>query len=141
MTLTQRTELERKAKAATPGPWWIERHDGKPYEILGMFNGTLPDKVIECRWACATERGERDYAYIAACSPETILSLLSALTEAEGRVEAARNAARTKGTIEVCKMLDCPCKFEYQWADCTAANCPVRAFKTTPREAQPSGEQ
>lgn len=34
---------------------------------------------------------------------------------------------RTPGTVEVCRMLNCACKFEYQWSDCVAANCPIRS--------------
>lgn len=65
------------ASKATPGPWTIARdEDGKPYEMLGMFKGNVPDKVIECRWGSATERGANDYAYIAACDPQTISSLI-----------------------------------------------------------------
>ena len=43
------------------------------------------------------------------------------------RAEAAEANQRTPGTVEVCRMLGCECKHQYQWADCPAANCPISA--------------
>jgi len=48
----------------------------------------------------------------------------------KARAIAAEANARTPGTVEVCRMLDCKWKHEYQWGDCEAANCPIRAKAT-----------
>jgi len=53
-----------------------------------------------------------------------------AVDELKARAIAAEANARTPGTVEVCRMLECEVKHEYQWGDCEAANCPIRAKAT-----------
>lgn len=136
MTPSQRTELERKAKAATPGKrgWfgnanhqqlylatinqgrrfimqfarWGMRGSQPRFQTDGRMVDASTLLEFEVCDAIGTEAAKKndacyrldisgidhpDAKFMAACDPETILALISALTEAERRVEAARNAA------------------------------------------------
>lgn len=98
MTLDQ---FEALCRGATPGPWRLTMNpNGNPHEIIGMFNGNLPDPIVRCEWASATERGHADYTYIAACSPEYILKLIRVARAAEAVNEAFARAGTNGITID-----------------------------------------
>lgn len=56
----------------------------------------------------------------------------TAIERLKKRVEELEANQRTPGTVEVCRMLSCECKHQYQWADCAAVNCPIRAERNKP---------
>ena len=69
--MTDLDELERLAKAATPGPWTVVR--GHKTKKARSVNPILRfDSLMQ------TERPEENAAYIAACSPDTVLRLVRA---------------------------------------------------------------
>ena len=77
MTLS---DLERLARAATPGPWrnakeWAESRSAFEHVYAGMPDG--PGQTV-AQWVLPP-----DAAHIAACSPERILALLAHVRELE----------------------------------------------------------
>jgi hypothetical protein len=98
MTPERLAEIERLMEAATPGPWVVSNDpNGKPHQILGMFNGTLLDPVVDCRWASATQRGCDDYDFIAA-----------ARTAVPELVQEVRRLREALEDIRDCHLGDCP---------------------------------
>ena len=80
-------ELERLAKAATPGPWklvgTVEQDGGTYRDIIptsvscgGWCQGGTPDRADEC-----------DLQYISAANPFSVLSLIDSLRKAKMRVQ------------------------------------------------------
>ncbi len=88
-------DLKAKALKATPGPWFADTRFG--CEISGNEDGDADDHgrlVVTVDHVCSTEdskRPEDDRAYIIAAQPARVLSLLTALEEAEGRIEDLTN--------------------------------------------------
>ncbi len=87
-------DLKAKALKATPGPWFADTRFG--CEISGNEDGDADDYgrlVITVDHVCSTDdskRPEDDRAYIIAAQPARVLSLLTALEEAEGREQTLR---------------------------------------------------
>lgn len=78
--------LEKLAGAATPGPWVLLCHteSGNTQEICApghTTNGT--DKIVDCLWGSAVDRGRNDYTYIAAIDPQTLLALTKVVRAAQ----------------------------------------------------------
>lgn len=83
-------DLEAKAKAATPGPWIVEHTADSNWVGTPKGNGQKVEQIIlhnerESLKEIYLKRNDNDADYIAACSPETVLALITALREA-GRV-------------------------------------------------------
>lgn len=78
-------ELERLARAATPGPWW----HGKYYDrVTRTADGDGSDSIAHVYGG----RGQNDNAaYIAAASPATILALVEEVREMREALVALRN--------------------------------------------------
>lgn len=82
-------ELEAKAKAATPGPWHYGEKDRTVFAAIDTQVDPLQD-YERCNSICAMSGGdgydfvdlETTGQYIAACSPDVILQLCTALREA-----------------------------------------------------------
>jgi hypothetical protein len=67
-------ELEKLAKAATPGPWMYYERERQ----------IVPPKMTDQHIAAAGQDNlSRDMAFIAACSPDRILSLLARVQRLE----------------------------------------------------------
>lgn len=94
-------ELKELAEKATPGPWGhmtdhgqvgdVSTADGQP---LLQVQARISDGSNR---AHSVERRNRDAAYIAACSPDRILRLISALEKAEWLLDAADDALNSNG--------------------------------------------
>jgi hypothetical protein len=85
-------DLERLAQGATPGPWAIGRSEYTGRPIVRREDGERIAGVY--RWSPGDgdmDEGPRDAAYIAAASPDVVLSL----------VAAAHEAARLRAALEV----------------------------------------
>jgi len=80
--------LEALAGNATQGKRELTfDDDNRPYSII-IDDGVEKDfhdyqKIVECAWGCATDRGRADYTFIAACSPESIKALIAAVRAAK----------------------------------------------------------
>jgi len=70
--MTTLTELERLARAATPGPWVSKWYEGDDFPMIKLSNDTIND---------ITRREDADY--IAALSPERVLQLLDVIEAAK----------------------------------------------------------
>lgn len=83
-------DLERKAKAATPGPWYAWDRG------VGWLIALDPDGDVRLPEGMRTDLGRREDAeFIAAANPTTILRLIEAARRAEDyNAEAERHAAR-----------------------------------------------
>lgn len=68
-------ELRDLAEHATPGPWRLLEDDGE----LGVASKTGPGWV---EWIVREPGQERDAAYLAAVSPDTVLRLLDVFDRA-----------------------------------------------------------
>ena len=88
--MTNPDELERLARAATPGPWSVhEQRPSASTSISGTFIHAGPDHADDTGFSLVArtytrdglEERERNAAFIAAANPATILSLLSANRE------------------------------------------------------------
>lgn len=84
------SELEAKARAATPGPWRDSR------DTLGMPSVYRCDDAIAEVYGTESTPGYDNAAFIASASPNVILALIAQLREARGLVEIATEAARTE---------------------------------------------
>lgn len=85
-------DLEAKAKAATPGPWIVERTADSNWVGTPKGNGQKVEQIIlhnerESLKEIYLKRNDNDADYIAACSPETVLALITALREARELAE------------------------------------------------------
>ena len=128
VTDAEREELRRLAGEATPGPWVLQDWDLKP--------GEAPDLVGWDGWDVATlgeDAGDphalgrwiKDSRYLAACSPERILSLLDEVdrlrAEAIGRPHAGWCAGCT------CRPCSGPgCTNYTRWGGRCSECCEVR---------------
>ena len=70
--MTTLTDLERLARAATPGPWVSKWYEGDDFPMIKLSNDTIND---------ITRREDADY--IAALSPERVLQLLDVIEAAK----------------------------------------------------------
>jgi hypothetical protein len=85
--MTDLDELERKARAATPGPWacnMVLTSCGRAFrlgagEMLTKGNGAC---IIYDDYGCGDNAQKHNAIYIAAVSPSTILTLISEVREA-----------------------------------------------------------
>lgn len=96
--MTSLSELERLARAATPGPWHITQcipENGKFYDSHPLV-ATSPDDDGRRIAACdGVLRTHENAAYIAAASPDVVLALISRIRELEAEIES-----RNQGEIE-----------------------------------------
>lgn len=73
-------ELERLAKAATPGPWWEEDLDGEGF-YWSIHAGTKdgPDELVLAQADGLLEEHEdrANFRFIAAANPQTVLELIA----------------------------------------------------------------
>jgi len=82
-------ELERKAKAATPGPWEafndeaLAQVEGEEVTVAHCLGPLFNDDFISC-----------DAAYIAAANPAAILALIAQHREAIGELARAEDSLR-----------------------------------------------
>ncbi len=75
-------ELERLARAATPGPWTAERQDGDSGEIYYALHGKNYDFITNV--GDHANNWLHDAAFIAAANPQAVLGLLARVRELEG---------------------------------------------------------
>ena len=75
-------ELERLARAATPGPW---TYDGDTWELSAPSRkGKVEIATIETGWTEPMESEQQaNIAYILAANPAAILSLIAELEQAK----------------------------------------------------------
>ncbi|MDP5475610.1 ead/Ea22-like family protein [Pseudomonas aeruginosa] len=107
--MTDRAELRRRAKAATPGPWSCNRHwaiVGGP--TLEFTNGAAQQQIAMACWQSWMHEEElrNNAAFMAAANPKTVLALLdeidrlsdelSACTEHPGGCGYWREAAKRR---------------------------------------------
>ena len=78
-----RERLKRLAEKATAGPWHTNDFDDCGLNVRNALGDRLAERI-----------GVPDAEYIAACSPDVVLSLLRQLEEAEQQVESYRVLAR-----------------------------------------------
>lgn len=93
-------ELEKLAKAATPGPWHFHQDDGTALDISEVCI-PRPEEDVDLSIASLLE--DRDGAFIAAANPQAVLELIELVRKAErahrtvaklyGKVTAERDAA------------------------------------------------
>lgn len=80
-----RRELKALAEKATPGPW---KADGTIYEhMVSEIRSIMPGEERGIAQVWQHPQGFADARFIAAANPATVLSLLAALEEAEGRLD------------------------------------------------------
>ena len=79
-------ELERLARAATPGPW---TYDGDTWELSAPSRkGKVEIATIETGWTEPMESEQQaNIAYILAANPAAILSLIAELEQAKKDAE------------------------------------------------------
>ncbi|EPO5559712.1 TPA: ead/Ea22-like family protein [Pseudomonas aeruginosa] len=107
--MTDRAELRRRAKAATPGPWSCNSHwaiVGGP--TLEFTNGAAQQQIAMACWQSWMHEEElrNNAAFMAAANPKTVLALLdeidrlsdelSACTEHPGGCGYWREAAKRR---------------------------------------------
>ncbi|WP_437582708.1 ead/Ea22-like family protein [Paramicrobacterium sp. CJ85] len=88
MTDLDLAELERLAKAATPGPWsWCAKQtaDGDSWAVLDSHDHAL---------AMNTDGWVLDAEFIAATDPQTVLALIERAESAERRIAVVREMHR-----------------------------------------------
>lgn len=86
LTIEQMLEI---ARAATPGPW---KADGTIYEhMVSEIRSIMPGEERGIAQVWQHPQGFADARFIAAANPATVLSLLAALEEAEGRMTRQKN--------------------------------------------------
>lgn len=81
-------ELEKLAKAATPGPW-VAAMTGRGMEVIQLVGGKWTENV--CQWTGDHPWRQSNMHYIAAANPQAILTLLNekrALEEENVRLKA-----------------------------------------------------
>jgi hypothetical protein len=81
MTITTETldQIETGLAGVTPGPWDFYPEDPTSYYGAGRSAAMCNDageKVIDCLWASATERGNLIYRHIARLDPQTVADLV-----------------------------------------------------------------
>lgn len=108
-------ELERLARAATPGPW---TYDGDTWELSAPSRkGKVEIATIETGWTEPMESEQQaNIAYILAANPAAILSLIAELEQA--RKDAERfNYLLGKHSYHYSMQPDSPAEhgIEYQW--------------------------
>jgi tagatose-1,6-bisphosphate aldolase non-catalytic subunit AgaZ/GatZ len=81
-------ELERLAKAATPGPWKCPRFLGQPQLYVYKAHGA------DIQVARALSELRPDAAFIAAANPATVLLMVEALRAAEKMREGSTSKTR-----------------------------------------------
>ena len=88
---TDLKELERLARAATPGPW---TYDGDTWELSAPSRkGRVEIAIIETGWTGQMESEQQaNAAYIAAANPAAILSLIAELTRPETTIVSIMRA-------------------------------------------------
>ena len=84
--MTKHEELERLARAATPGPWVWEHGELFNPEIREQHRRVIGSEPYEGQWI--DDEGP-DAAFIAAANPATILALLSSNREMRKALEGA----------------------------------------------------
>jgi len=97
-------DLERLAKAATPGPWhWDEDREHLLPDGADAYTGESVLFAAPCGYENSYPViSDEDASYIAACSPQTILALC--------RVAKAAKEWREHGPGQShCEDEDCPC--------------------------------
>ena len=81
LTPTKLDELERLAKAATPGPW----HQWEKEWIVGPIPSSDPEEDANEGVAYTVgDRQSEDAAHIAAANPQTILTLIAEIRRLRG---------------------------------------------------------
>jgi hypothetical protein len=104
-------ELEKLARAATPGPWtsdvWIEtdgngwRATGPHHEAEAHDHGSEPGSPDE-------QAAQADARFIAACDPTTVLALLAVAKAAREIIEhlTAHGATEVRALVQLEKAID-----------------------------------
>ena len=108
--MTDLDELERLAKAATPGPWTNEggaikgEHsfhcNGVPRNSLGISSASYSETICKTYGFIELPQPAANAAYIAACSPDTVLRLVrevALLREVVAAADAYRKACPPLG--------------------------------------------
>lgn len=143
MTLEHKADLARLAEKATPGPWYPrKRHESDRGDSFGVDHDA---PYGAGRWAIIPTLNipEANTLYIAACDPQTILSLLQENADQAKAVEELRSQVYAPGLLRCAK-----CKFvllskNLNMGDGTVTannsptkcpNCDVPMWRVTERE-------
>lgn len=90
-------DLQRKAEAATPGPW---DHETKKFSEA-IYTPHRSGPSISISWGAGSrnspiwgtpERAKADAAFIAAANPEAVLALIAELKQMRGEVQSLRES-------------------------------------------------
>jgi len=112
--MTDYSELERLAKAATPGPW--EHYYAK--ELRGRFGGGPVNEVnsdercpiVKWSWFDDSDRSKKSQKanakFIAAANPATILSLLSDIASLKSQLAQAEAQGEVRGIAKMREIED-----------------------------------
>ena len=87
-------ELDRLARAATPGPW---TYDGDTWELSAPSRkGKVEIATIETGWTEPMESEQQaNIAYILAANPAAILSLIAELEQFKNNLRTATNVLQS----------------------------------------------
>ena len=95
-------DLEELAKAATPGPWWIDSHGhtmisevGKHRVVFTTDHRMGPAVRHESTGNLSHWPNDWDASYIAAANPSAIIELIAAYREAVAAIRNTLNGADT----------------------------------------------
>ena len=95
---TTLSNLEEAARKATPGPWQVAAEDGSIEPVLP--SGTIA-QFEDTGWN--RKQTDANAAFIAACSPDTILALIARIIELEGAL------GKYGAHEEYCRSIPCTC--------------------------------
>jgi len=104
-------ELKALAEKATPGPWIVSEWTPRG----GYTRQCIGTEHVSASVAMSRHLRPEDAAYIAACSPERILALLSRLSRAQARVQRLEAALLRVSFAYLPQAVEC------KWCDGAAA--------------------
>ena len=101
-------DIERKAKAATPGPWSADTGEPGDAVVWGPGEDNLitnigPSRVNQC-WV-AFDGEKEDCEFIAAANPAAVLALVSLLREAENLLSDSADYNESWDHSDKCRKL------------------------------------
>lgn len=93
-------DLERLARAATPGPWRVTPRCGFGVETVVGGKRPLIKTVVMAVGAKQEYPSKPDSAFIAACSPERILALIEVVRALE-QIVAVKPSPDCQGDLDI----------------------------------------
>ena len=134
-------ELERLAKAATPGPW---KACGTVEQIGGDYKDIIPTSVscmAYCYGGSADRAEDKDLIFIAAANPSAVISLIDRLKKAEAERDAlAAELVELEGQEPVAWLYDwqAPEGLIKGWVETNRDAIPEDATNIRPLYARPA---